>query len=155
FATHATLCTDDRGEKLSRVRRIVEWLGSDFDGVIVFDESHAMQNAVGCKGERGDQAASQQGRAGLGLQHAVAARLEPDAAFGALMGGRTILDFAEGLQLRRIRAMGAYCIELTGFNDMMRDRLRTYGLFGEIISWKLRMLVPTDANGVDVLAKLL
>src|SRR5581483_8973423 len=45
FTTYATLRTDERGEKLSRVRQIVEWLGSDFDGVIVFDESHAMQNA--------------------------------------------------------------------------------------------------------------
>src|SRR5499427_3435595 len=74
FTTYATLRTDERGEKLSRVRQIVEWLGSDptsttgagFDGVIIFDESHAMQNAVGAKGERGDQAASQQGRAGCG-----------------------------------------------------------------------------------------
>jgi predicted RNA methylase len=71
FTTYATLRTDERGEKLSRVQQIVEWLGSDFDGVIVFDESHAMQNAVGGKGERGDQAASQQGRAGLRLQHAL------------------------------------------------------------------------------------
>src|SRR5262249_37798712 len=71
FTTYATLRTDERGEKLSRVRQIVEWLGSDFDGVIVFDQSHAMQNAVAGKGERGDQAASQQGRAGLRLQHAL------------------------------------------------------------------------------------
>jgi predicted RNA methylase len=71
FTTYATLRTDERGEKLSRVRQIVEWLGSEFDGVIIFDESHAMQNAVGAKGERGDQAASQQGRAGLRLQHAL------------------------------------------------------------------------------------
>ena len=74
FTTYATLRTDERGEKLSRVRQIVEWLGSDFDGVIIFDESHAMQNAVGGKGERGDQAASQQGRAGLRLQHALPKR---------------------------------------------------------------------------------
>ena len=79
FTTYATLRTDERGDKLSRVRQIVEWLGSDpgsqagagFDGVIVFDESHAMQNAFGGKGERGEQAASQQGRAGLRLQHAM------------------------------------------------------------------------------------
>jgi hypothetical protein len=37
----------------------------------------------------------------------------------------------------------------------MRDRLRSYGLFAEIISWKLRMFVPTDADGIEVLAKLL
>ena len=45
---------DDRGEKVSRVRQIVDWLGRDFDGVIIFDESHAMQNAGGGKGERGN-----------------------------------------------------------------------------------------------------
>jgi hypothetical protein len=37
----------------------------------------------------------------------------------------------------------------------MRDRLTADGLFHEIISWKLRMFVPTDANGVSVLEKLL
>lgn len=71
FLTYATLRSDDRGEKLSRVKQIVEWLSSDFDGVIIFDESHAMQNAGGGKGERGDVAPSQQGRAGLRLQHAL------------------------------------------------------------------------------------
>jgi predicted RNA methylase len=71
FATYATLRTDAREERVSRVRQIVDWLGADFDGVIVFDESHAMANAAGGKGERGDQAPSQQGRAGLRLQHAL------------------------------------------------------------------------------------
>ena len=84
-----------------------------------------------------------------------APELTPDAAFAALTEGRTVLDLAEGLQLRRVRVMGAYRIELSGFTDTMRDRLRTYGLFGEIISWKLRMFVPTDASGAEVLAKVL
>jgi predicted RNA methylase len=84
-----------------------------------------------------------------------APELAPDAALAALMEGRTVLDLAEGLQLRRVRVMGVYRIELSGFTDTMRDRLRAYGLFGEIISWKLRMFVPTDASGAEVLAKLL
>ncbi len=71
FATYATLRTDARDERVSRVQQIVDWLGSDFDGVIVFDESHAMANAAGGKGERGEQEPSQQGRAGLRLQHAL------------------------------------------------------------------------------------
>jgi predicted RNA methylase len=71
FATYATLRTDAREERVSRVQQIVDWLGSDFDGVIVFDESHAMANAAGGKGERGEQAPSQQGRAGLRLQQAL------------------------------------------------------------------------------------
>ena len=71
------------------------------------------------------------------------------------MEGRTVLELAEGLQLRRVRVMDAYRIELSGFNDAMRDRLRAYGLFGEIITWKLRMFVPTDTDGIEVLAKVL
>ncbi len=51
--------------------------------------------------------------------------------------------------------MGANRIELSGFTDAMRERLRAYGLFHEIISWKLRMFVPTDASGAGVLAKVL
>ena len=81
--------------------------------------------------------------------------LTPDEAFTALMDGRTILDLAEGLQLRRVRVMGANRIELSCFDDTMRERLTAYGLFHEIISWKLRMFVPVDANGPVVLAKLL
>ncbi|CAM5593164.1 Strawberry notch helicase C domain-containing protein OS=Sphingobium scionense OX=1404341 GN=GGQ90_004504 PE=4 SV=1 [Sphingobium scionense] len=71
------------------------------------------------------------------------------------MGGRTILDIAECMQLRRVRVMGANRIELSGFTDAMRDRLRAYGLFSEIISWKLRFFVPTDAAGPAILGKVL
>jgi hypothetical protein len=81
--------------------------------------------------------------------------LSPDAAFAALMDGKTILDLTEGLQFRRARVMGANRIELTGFTDTMRDRLRAYGLFSEIISWKLRFFVPIDATGPVILAKVL
>ena len=96
FATYATLRSDERGEKVSRVRQIVDWLGSDFDGVIVFDESHAMQNAGGGKSERGDVAPSQQGRAGLRLQHAL-----PDArvVYVSATGATTIHNLAYAQRL--------------------------------------------------------
>ncbi|MCA4921342.1 MAG: strawberry notch family protein [Methylobacterium sp.] len=76
FTTYATLRSDERQGpdgtiKPSRLRQIIDWLGSDFDGVIVFDEAHAMANAAGEKSERGDKAASQQGRAGVRLQNAL------------------------------------------------------------------------------------
>jgi hypothetical protein len=74
FTTYATLRGEGDEGKQSRVRQILDWLGCDFEGVIVFDESHALANAAGEKSERGDKAASQQGRAGLRLQHAL-----PDA----------------------------------------------------------------------------
>ena len=78
------------------MRQIVDWLGSDFDGVIVFDESHAMQNAAGGKSERGDQAPSQQGRAGLRLQHAL-----PDARvlYVSATGATTVHNLAYAQRL--------------------------------------------------------
>ncbi len=81
--------------------------------------------------------------------------LTPETAFAALLEGRTVFALAEGLQLRRVRVMGATRIELSGFSDTMRDRLKAYGLFHEIISWKLRMFVPTDGSGVAILARVL
>jgi hypothetical protein len=83
------------------------------------------------------------------------AKLSAEDAYAALIDGRTILDLTEGLQLRRVRVMGANRIELSGFTEAMRERLRAYGLFTEIISWKLRFFVPIDAAGPTVLGKLL
>jgi predicted RNA methylase len=96
FTTYATLRSDAREERVSRVRQIIDWLGRDFDGVIVFDESHAMQNAAGGKSERGDQAPSQQGRAGLRLQHAL-----PDARvlYVSATGATTVHNLAYAQRL--------------------------------------------------------
>src|SRR5690606_10903436 len=129
--------SDDRGEKVSRVRQIVDWLRSDFDGAIIFDESHAMQNAAGGKGERGDVAASQQGRAGLRLQHAL-----PDArvVYVSATGATTVhnLAYAQRLGLWggedfpfQTRAEFVEAIEAAGVAAMevlARD-LRSLGLY--------------------------
>jgi hypothetical protein len=66
-----------------------------------------------------------------------------------------VLHIADGLDLRRVKVMNAHRIELVGFTGAMRERLTAYGLFHEIIAWKLRMFVPTDAHGAEVLAKLM
>jgi hypothetical protein len=94
FTTYATLRTQERQDKCSRVQQIVDWLrrdpgsgagagpgspacagagsaGAGFEGVIVFDEAHAMANAAGDRSARGEKAPSQQGRAGLQLQNAL------------------------------------------------------------------------------------
>ena len=96
FTTYATLRWDARDERVSRVQQIVDWLGSDFDGVLIFDESHAMQNAAGGKSERGDHAPSQQGRAGLRLQHAL-----PDARvlYVSATGATTVQNLAYAQRL--------------------------------------------------------
>jgi predicted RNA methylase len=96
FTTYATLRSQERGEKASRLQQIIDWLGRDFDGVIIFDEAHAMANAAGGKSERGDQAPSQQGRAGLRLQHAL-----PDAriVYVSATGATTVQNLAYAQRL--------------------------------------------------------
>ena len=99
FATYATLRSPSRQGKPSRLEQIVEWLAGSldeedrhaFDGVIVFDEAHAMANAAGSKSERGEVKPSQQGRAGLRLQNAL-----PDAriAYVSATGATTVPGLA-------------------------------------------------------------
>ena len=99
FATYATLRSPSRQGKPSRLEQIVEWLAGSldeedrhgFDGVIVFDEAHAMANAAGSKSERGETKPSQQGRAGLRLQNAL-----PDAriAYVSATGATTLPGLA-------------------------------------------------------------
>ena len=74
------------------------------------------------------------------------ASLSPDAAFAALVEGRAVIELAGGMQLRRVRVMGAHRVELTGFTEEMRERLRADGLFSEIIAWKLRFFVPSASG---------
>ena len=106
FATYATLRSPARQGKASRLDQIVAWLAGSldeddrhgFEGVIVFDEAHAMANAAGSKGSRGEVQPSQQGRAGLRLQNAL-----PDAriAYVSATGATTVpgLAYAERLGL--------------------------------------------------------
>ena len=99
FATYATLRSPSRQGRPSRLDQIVEWLAGSldeedrhaFDGVVVFDEAHAMANAAGSKSERGETRPSQQGRAGLRLQNAL-----PDAriAYVSATGATTVPGLA-------------------------------------------------------------
>ncbi|WP_438853098.1 strawberry notch-like NTP hydrolase domain-containing protein [Brevundimonas nasdae] len=156
FTTYATLRSDDRGEKVSRVRQIVDWLGSDFDGAIIFDEAHAMQNAAGGKGERGDVAASQQGRAGLRLQHALPnARVTYVSATGAttvhnlayaqrlgLWGGQdfpfaTRAEFVEAIEDGGVAAMEVLARDLRSLGLYTARSLSYDGVQYELIEHQL------------------
>ena len=104
FATYATLRSPARQGRQSRLKQIVQWLAGGLDedsrhgfsGVIVFDEAHAMANAAGSKGARGDVAPSQQGRAGLRLQNAL-----PDARilYVSATGATTLAGLAYAQRL--------------------------------------------------------
>ena len=156
FTTHVTLRTDDKADKLSRVRQIIDWVGRDFDGVIIFDESHAMQNAAGNKGERGDQAASQQGRAGLRLQHALPnARIVYVSATGAttvhnlayaqrlgLWGGAdfpfaTRADFVEAIEEGGVAAMEVVARDLKALGLYAARSLSFEGVEYELLEHRL------------------
>ena len=84
FATYATL-RSSRPDKGSRIDQILAWVGGGtyrtdggaaagtalaaFDGLIIFDEAHAMANAAGSEGARGVMRGSEQGICGVRLQH--------------------------------------------------------------------------------------
>ena len=68
FTTFSTLRGDAHDERDSRLAQLMKWLGDDFDGVMAFDEAHAMQNAMDVETDFGKKIASQQARAGLKLQ---------------------------------------------------------------------------------------
>jgi hypothetical protein len=67
FVTYPTL-RSGRSDA-TRLDQILEWAGDGFDGVIVFDEAHAMANAAGREGSRGRVKGSEQGIAGVRLQN--------------------------------------------------------------------------------------
>ena len=70
FLTYATL-RSSRHDEASRLQQIRAWLGEDFDGMLVFDEAHALANAAGTETEFGAARGSEQGLAGVRLQHAL------------------------------------------------------------------------------------
>ncbi|MER9850005.1 strawberry notch family protein [Mesorhizobium sp. M0106] len=89
----------------------------------------------------------------LGVDHVPT--LAPDEAWTGLIEGRIGLQLADGLILRRSRVMNDYRVELIGFTDAMVPRLKALGLISEIISWKLRLFIPTTALGSAILATLI
>lgn len=66
FVTYATLRSAGKCGT-TRLSQVLDWMGEEFDGVLAFDEAHAMQNAAGSEQGRGVKP-SQQGLAGLRLQ---------------------------------------------------------------------------------------
>jgi len=157
FTTYSTLKSKERkmvgGVDMGKTRlaQITAWLGADFDGVIIFDESHNMGNAVAQRGNRGTQQASQQALAGLALQAALpqarivyvsatgateisnlayAQRLGlwgPGTSFGDM--SRFINSIAQsglaGMELvaRDMKAMGNYISRSLSFEDVTYGRL--------------------------------
>ena len=67
FASYATL-RSGTGDK-TRLQQLLEWLTPEFDGLIMFDEAHAMGGVAGGEGRFGATKGSQQGIVGVELQN--------------------------------------------------------------------------------------
>jgi hypothetical protein len=156
FTTYATLRTQARGEKASRVQQIIDWLGHEFDGVVVFDEAHAMANAAGDKGERGEKKPSQQGQAGLRLQNALqdarilyvsatGATTVQNLAYAARLGlwgtgdfpFATRADFVASMEKGGVAAMEVLARDLKALGLYAARSLSFEGIEYEIVEHKL------------------
>ena len=159
FVTYAALRNEPR------LRQIIDWLGDGFDGVIVFDEAHAMANAAGGKGNRGEQLPSQQGRAGLRLQRALPdARIVYVSATGAtdvrnlayaerlgLWGGEdfpfaTRSEFIEAVEAGGVAAMEVLARDLKALGLYAARSLSYEGVEVEIVE---HALTPAQAAIYD------
>jgi predicted RNA methylase len=156
FATYATLRSAEREGKASRLTQVRDWLGADFDGAIIFDEAHALANAAGGKGGRGDIAPSQQGRAGLHLQRALPdARIVYVSATGAtdvrnlayaerlgLWGGADFpfanrTEFVQAVEAGGVAAMEVLARDLKALGLTMARSLSYEGVEVEIVEHTL------------------
>jgi hypothetical protein len=59
--------------------------------------------------------------------------ISPEDAWSAVLDSKTVLHLQDGLQLRRVKIMGAFRVELSGFTEGMVDRLKALGLISEMV----------------------
>ena len=84
FATYDTLKVGPRQGKKSRLDQVIDWAGSDFDGVLIMDECHLLGNAVAQKQTFGISEPSQRATSGVRLQNGLpGARVVYSSATGA------------------------------------------------------------------------
>ncbi|MCL2499780.1 MAG: strawberry notch family protein [Defluviitaleaceae bacterium] len=167
FTTYSALSKgfDQTG---SNFEKIVNWLGKDFDGVIIFDEAHNMANSIATKGNRGVKKASQRGMAGVAIQEALPnAKIIYSSATGAtevenlryaerlgLWGEGTAFpngdDFVHRIKAgglaameliaRDMKAMGVYLSRNISYEDVVYDKI-------------VHELTPTQRQIYDELAR--
>ena len=75
-------------------------------------------------------------------------------AWSRVSNGAT-LDLDGDMTLKRVLVMHQHRIELINYQPSQLQRLKTLGLFTEIINWKTRLFIPTGDTGPAVLSCLL
>ncbi|MBE9581277.1 MAG: strawberry notch C-terminal domain-containing protein, partial [Proteobacteria bacterium] len=125
----------------SRLDQVIDWLGSDFDGVICFDESHNMANATETRGARGIKDPSKKAIAGIRLQNvlpnarivtasATAATEVENLAYGERLGlwgeGTAFaskMDFIQSIKSGGVAAMEVVASNLKSMGRMVARTL--------------------------------
>lgn len=139
------------GDEDSNLHKIINWLGKDFDGTIVFDESHNMANASAQKGIRGTKKPADKALACIELQKALPkAKIVYSSATGAtevsnliyaerlglwgegtafLNGNDFVTKISAGglaameLIARDMKSMGVYLSRNISYEDVKYERL--------------------------------
>ncbi|MBP3360307.1 MAG: strawberry notch family protein [Clostridia bacterium] len=84
YATYSTLGKGVKNKNGKNLEAVINWLGEDFDGVIIFDESHNMKNSGLSEGKFGNVKASGMFLMGMELQNRLPnARIVYSSATGA------------------------------------------------------------------------
>lgn len=162
FATYATM-RNSTGDG-SRLQQILDWAGSEFDGVTVFDEAHAMGGVAGGETGFGEKKGSLQGLTGVRLQHALPeARVVYSSATGAsdinniayatrlgLWGTGTAFptrdNFISDIRDNGIAAMEVVARELKGQGRYIARSLSYEGIEYDILEQKLDEYQIRDFN---------
>ena len=156
FTTFATIRGEARDDRMSRLAQLQDWMGDGFEGVLAFDEAHAMQNSMAEETENGIKHASLQGKAGFDLQrHAPQARvvyasataassisdlayadrlglwMGPDAPFGSRS------DFVASMTAGGVAAMEMICRDLKAMGLFMARNLSFDGVTYEFLDHEL------------------
>jgi hypothetical protein len=168
FTTYSTIGRATTPGEKSRVQQIAEWLGPDFDGLIVFDEAHSMANALPIKKKRGASKPSLTALQGLELQRVLPnARVVYASATGATEV--TNLAYAERLGLwgegtefanvqdfvNRIESGGLAAMEVVA-RDMKQMGLylaRTISFEGVEYDRVTQTLTPDQRDMYDIAAR--
>lgn len=153
YTTYATLRSGT--ETITRLQQILAWAGEQFDGVIAFDEAHAMGGVAGGENDFGKTQGSLQGVTGVTLQNNVPeARVIYSSATGAtdinnlayavrlgLWGPHTAFanrdQFISDIKAGGIAAMEVVARELKGSGLYVSRMLSLAGVEYEILEHKL------------------
>ncbi len=89
----------------------------------------------------------------MGLKATI--NLAPHEIFHTVLSEGQTIELGGGFALRRSFVQGFHRLEITGNLANVIDRFEQFGCFREIISWKTRLFVPTDDNGVRTLERVM